>query len=537
MQIDLAERGAEDGLRQHFGSQVCVVGGGIGGLILAHRLVERGIRVTLLEAGGSEQPFAPDSDPFGAELKGRPHAGTRVGRICALGGCSLTWGGQLLPLPEDAGWAVSGEALQAYQADAEALLGVDQLPYAAEAFFAAMGNVSLPRLAKLPEFTPRFAKFIPFGSRNLARTLGPALAAHPHAMVVLHAVVTELVLRADGERVDAVCLQTGGDRPLRLEAEQFVVAAGTVESCRLLLASRSVARAGVGNACGQVGRNFHDHLTVSAVTFQGQSRERMLAQLRPWVVPVAGRGPTVHSLKLEPSAALRAELGLPAAMAHLVFEEPEGSGLAALRGLLRRQQGSGASGVVWRVLVRSPRAIWEGLRLLWAAHVRRRRYVSRAAAVRLQLNLAQMTPSNANVGLAEGLGSAALPKAVVSWEVCAAELEALRRFADWLRERLEAMGLAEGAVWSPVLLARGADADAQLLAEIDDARHAMGGACMGTDPRTSVVDAELRVHGVRNLSMASAAVFPDGSAQLPTLTLAALCLRLADRLAQELGRG
>jgi len=66
--------------------------------------------------------------------------------------------------------------------------------------------------------------------------------------------------------------------------------------------------------------------------------------------------------------------------------------------------------------------------------------------------------------------------------------------------------------------------------EIDDARHAMGGACMGRDPRTSVVDPELRVHGIQNLFIASAAVFPDGSPQLPTLPLMALSLRLAEHL-------
>jgi choline dehydrogenase-like flavoprotein len=45
------------------------------------------------------------------------------------------------------------------------------------------------------------------------------------------------------------------------------------------------------------------------------------------------------------------------------------------------------------------------------------------------------------------------------------------------------------------------------------------------------VDAEMRVHGVENLSVASAAVFPNGSAQLPTLTMMALALRLGERLA------
>ncbi len=72
---------------------------------------------------------------------------------------------------------------------------------------------------------------------------------------------------------------------------------------------------------------------------------------------------------------------------------------------------------------------------------------------------------------------------------------------------------------------------------LEDARHAMGGACMGDDPRTSVVDREMRVHGVGNLSVASAAVFPDGSAQLPTLTMMALALRLAERLRGAVGGG
>ena len=96
----------------------------------------------------------------------------------------------------------------------------------------------------------------------------------------------------------------------------------------------------------------------------------------------------------------------------------------------------------------------------------------------------------------------------------------MRKYAAHLKEQFEAMGLT-GVEWAPGMLDDGA------LAGLEDARHAMGGACMGADPRTSVVDAEMRVHGVGNLSIASAATFPDGSAQLPTLTMMALALRLA----------
>jgi len=93
-----------------------------------------------------------------------------------------------------------------------------------------------------------------------------------------------------------------------------------------------------------------------------------------------------------------------------------------------------------------------------------------------------------------------------------------------LDEQFRTMGLT-GVEWVPGMVDKGE------LEGIEDARHAMGGACMGDDPRTSVVDAEMRVHGVGNLSVASAAVFPDGSAQLPTLTMMAVALRIGERLA------
>ena len=60
--------------------------------------------------------------------------------------------------------------------------------------------------------------------------------------------------------------------------------------------------------------------------------------------------------------------------------------------------------------------------------------------------------------------------------------------------------------------------------------HHLGTARMGSDPRTSVVNADCRVHGVGNLYIASAATFATSSQANPTLTVVALALRLADTL-------
>jgi choline dehydrogenase-like flavoprotein len=61
------------------------------------------------------------------------------------------------------------------------------------------------------------------------------------------------------------------------------------------------------------------------------------------------------------------------------------------------------------------------------------------------------------------------------------------------------------------------------------AYHPMGTARMGPDARSSVCDAEGRVHGTQNLYVADTSVFPASTHVNPQLTLMALCLNLAER--------
>ena len=60
--------------------------------------------------------------------------------------------------------------------------------------------------------------------------------------------------------------------------------------------------------------------------------------------------------------------------------------------------------------------------------------------------------------------------------------------------------------------------------------HHIGTTRMAASPRDGVVDADCRVHGTPNLYVASSAVFPTSSQANPTLTIAALAVRLAQHL-------
>ena len=57
---------------------------------------------------------------------------------------------------------------------------------------------------------------------------------------------------------------------------------------------------------------------------------------------------------------------------------------------------------------------------------------------------------------------------------------------------------------------------------------------MSADPRTGVVDADCRVHGLDNLYVAGSSVFTTAGSATPTMTLIALALRLADHLRERL---
>jgi choline dehydrogenase-like flavoprotein len=63
--------------------------------------------------------------------------------------------------------------------------------------------------------------------------------------------------------------------------------------------------------------------------------------------------------------------------------------------------------------------------------------------------------------------------------------------------------------------------------------HLIGGARMGTRPEESVVDADHRVWGVPNLLVADGSVCPTQGAANPALTIMALASRLAERLAAK----
>ena len=517
-----------------FRTQVCIIGAGLAGNALAHRLTAAGIRVALLEAGGRSHEDRSQS-VYNARMARLKHNGTHEGRFRLLGGSSTRWGGQLLPYtaeilqpsPElpSLGWPIGIEQIEPFYPDAQRLLSADDLPFDARPFLTAFKRDIPPLLNDLPELRARFSKCAPFSCRNVAATVGKELEQGSSATLYLHANLTELLLSSDGTRIEAALVRNYAGTAFRFEADHFVLSAGTIETSRLLLASRSVNPRGVGNTHDQVGRYFHDHISLPAARLTGAARKLFMESFGPFLVRR-----TAHTVKFEATPQLRERQNLLSIMAHIIIDEPESSGVGVARSLLRSIQRRDIKEAIFRELPKVPRASLDLARLAYTARFQQRRYASAGAAVMLCLDSEQLAQADTRIRLDDDLNldHLGMPKTVVDWTVSEPDLKTLRSFASFLRERFTALSI-QGVEWRPEIF----DPTAEITG-ITDTLHPMGGCRMGTNPRESVVDSNLTVHGIPNLSIASAAVYPSGGSSNPSFTIIALAFRLADRLAAQM---
>jgi choline dehydrogenase-like flavoprotein len=118
------------------------------------------------------------------------------------------------------------------------------------------------------------------------------------------------------------------------------------------------------------------------------------------------------------------------------------------------------------------------------------------------------------------------PVARVTYRPGRHELAALEHYGP----RLRAILLEMGVEWSTITSSPGSG-NAGSPAGVPESRHNMGTVRMGTDPTTSVVDPFGRLHQFDNVVVADSSVFVTSAGYGPTLTLVALAARAAHLMA------
>jgi choline dehydrogenase-like flavoprotein len=507
------------------------VGSGPAGALVAHRLADRGHDVVVFEAGrrlddedrrdrmeahlrpggGPPWPRDPERDAYTTGGRGYPLAAARVKGV---GGSTLHWHGMVMRHHERdfematrhgvaVDWPIDYADLRPHYAAAEEALGVagaDDNPYAppreepfplpafppsySDSLFAEaceslgldLHSVPNARLSEPRDGDPACVGYgtckpvCPSGAKYTAeRTVAAAEAAG--ARVIDRAHVRRIEHDRTGDRATGVVYTTPDDRH-RQAARHVVLAAGGVENPRLLLLSRSLRHPdGLANASGAVGRYFHDHLFAGVGgRIDRPTRQHHVGFLTSESHALYDDEDPVNGLKLE----------------FLNYAGPTPVGAALTDGewgddlLERVRDAYGTHLAVGALVEQFPRAE----------------------------NQVTLDPNRTD--------DDGDPVPRVEWTLDDRTRAAVAHANDIQRRILAEL-----------------DADVEWTVGPENtgpAFHHMGTTRMGTDPEASVVDPDCRTHDLDNLWIAGSSVFPTGGAMNPTLTIAALALRLADRL-------
>jgi choline dehydrogenase-like flavoprotein len=312
---------------------------------------------------------------------------------------------------------------------------------------------------------------------NVQREILPEFVNGSLGTVVTGATVTRLIPGRDLRIAEAQVATLDG-RKGTARARVFVVCCGGFESPRLLLLSASESFPnGIGNTYDMVGRGFNEHPNVG---FYAQ-------------IP--------HSFQtLVPTNKI--------ARTHQFYQTYRSEGLGALIPAFRQAWLLPNHILPFR-LANIPRNLLSLMsRVAYAAF-----YVGAGAEMKISLsNRITLSKTRTDV-----FGH---PTAHLIFNFADEDLALLDRartlIRGWLTQ-IRASGVREAEVaWS---------------------RHHQGACRMGSNPATSVVDRNLQVHESPNLFVCGSEVFASGGAMQPSLTIAALSLRLADHLTERLRNG
>lgn len=547
--LDL-EPGSDGVLR----ADVCIVGAGAAGITLALELIGSGHQVLLLEAGGRREEPETQALYAGQVRDAALHPPPDRYRVRRFGGSTTLWGGRCVPFDPidferrphvpDSGWPIRFEDVLAYYPRANALCEAGRFAYSAGAAFA---RPPPPLIAGFrngdfdTDALERFSRPTDFGARY-----APRLQAAGNVRVLLHANVTSLELGEDGATVRSVEVRTLTGKRMRAQAGCYVVATGGLEVARLLLASRDVHPNGIGNAHDVVGRYYMSHLagTIGTVVFDGPVSTVSHGYHRDAEGIYCRRR---FALSAESQRRLRVG-NFIARLHHPRITDPaHRCGSLSLLYLARplipyeyavRLHGDGTIDAgTWRAHLRNlaadlPATAAFGWHLLTRRRLASRKFPSiivhpKGNRFSLDFHAEQQPNRDSRVTLCDERDALGMPRLLVDWRHAPGDVHTVRA-------GLAALGrdLRESRVGR---LEFDPDAvEAEMLRYGAYGGHHIGTARMGTDPRRSVVDRDGRVHGMVNLYVAGAAVFPTSGQANPTLTIVALALRMADHLKARL---
>ncbi|MFG6096345.1 GMC family oxidoreductase [Leptothoe sp. ISB3NOV94-8A] len=501
---------------------ICIVGAGAAGIALALELAKTSLDIVLLESGGR---FS-ESDTqalYDSEIIGLTHLGIHQGRHRILGGSTVRWSGQSLPLePIDferrgwvpfSGWPLSRQELDPFYRQAEAVMHLGNYEYGQDAWQRLGLNPPKFEPDKIGTLVSKYTY-----KSNFFETYRQKLQQSPGLRVLQHANAVQLVTNPIGTKIEEVQIRTLTGKTGTVRAATTIVCCGGIESARLLLVSNQVCPTGLGNQHDLVGRFFQDHVDCYSAEIVTK-KPRQLQRLYSW----HRRRDAYYYPKIPLAEAVQREKQVLNVIGDLFFQPSQDDGLRVLLGLLGKEPSlETARRSQLKSLLRDlPYLAFNA----YQYGVLRHNPVYTRSRILLRCHSEQSPDPTSRITLSAEKDALGIPKAQLDWQLTDNCRESIYEFTKTVAGEFLRLGLGEVKVFDWV-----SKAEEQWTENIWDTYHHMGTTRMADNPTMGVVDRNCQVHGVEGLYVVSSSVFPTSGSSNPTLTILALAIRLADRL-------
>lgn len=537
-------------------ADLVIVGAGAAGITIALELIGSGLSVLLLESGGAEEEPATQNLYAGTVVDAHLHSPPDRYRQRRYGGTTSIWGGRCTPFdPIDfaardyapaGGWPITRADVEPFYPRANALCEAGEFAYTAEETFGAAARPIVQGFVSADFSTDRLERFS--CPTNFATRYGHKLRASDNVQVVTHANLTQIVLDESGRQVTHLVLRSLGGKRLTARGASYVLATGGLETARLLLANRDRHAQGIGNDHDVVGRYYMCHLAgvIGNIRFSCPPGSIFRGyRVSPEGIYCRQR------FTLEAAAQRRERIGnFVARLHHPHITDPRHrNAVLSLLYLAKplipyeyavRLHGhdAGTAGKWLRHVANVATDPFDAIGFAW--HMLRDRKLaerkfpsiiinSKANLYSVDFHAEQYPNASSRVLLDPTLDALGMPRIRIDWRYLSQDVHTCRRALEILARDFAASGVGQ-LEFDPEQV------EAEMTRFGAYGGHHIGTARMGSNPRSSVVDADCRVHGLENLFVTGSAVFATSSQANPTLTVVALALRLAAHVRSEAAR-
>jgi choline dehydrogenase-like flavoprotein len=519
---------------------LCVVGSGIAAMTLVHELGQYFRDICMIESGA----WKPDNETqllYSLKNVGYPIRQHYQSRVRYFGGSCNIWAGRAMIYNEtdlrprswldEAAWPIDFSELEDYYAAASRILKLPSYDKLDPQTWRAELSEFEAGLFDSPSFKPNVSVFAKAPARFGYQSKSYKAVRDSRAITVyINSNVVNLSLNESHSRVvrvDVACLN--GVR-FAVKANVIVLACGGLENTRILMASNSQIAGGIGSAYGQLGRYYMDHPRA----VYGRIKLTRKVKLDHFLgMPVSGgkiqlgiglseqvqadEGLLDNYLSLEPSYSI-GSVELYAAFVKLMKRLLR-KGYSGERFDFRNPE---IAGVPEMIYLLTPKELLP--HFLYYTYYKCSHFAKSILANLTHVSLVHYSEQEpiyaSRVYLDDERDKLGMPKLVLDWRVSDRSLHSSLRLLRLVDEhfRRHDTGFFEGNL------------DAVEALPYTDASHHLGTTRMSTDPKRGVVDVNCRVHGVDNLYVTGSSVFPTAGHANPTLTIAAMSLRLAAHL-------